>query len=355
MELSKIQKKIVESKESCILVNSCAGSGKTRCLVHRLQHLLNIGIAPSKIVAITFTNAAAEEILERIARPTGLFVGTIHSYANQLLLMGGIDTADILDKEQFDKLFSRIKKHPDCIKEVEYLLLDEGQDSTAQQFEFVLETVNPKNWMIFSDHRQSIYRFAGATPDYILNLMDSPEVTTYDLTENYRNAPEILDFAKKQIRPLGIDYLDHSVPMREVSGRVITIDYSGEGIATTIKRYVAEGRSAYKDWFILTRTNAESEAILKVLARHKIPTDTFKKAQLDNKGLKQKMREDTVKVLTIHTAKGLEADNVVVIGARNRDIEEKCIGYVAATRARNLLVWTFPVNKRKPKTEYWGG
>ena len=355
MELSKIQKKIVESKESCILVNSCAGSGKTRCLVHRLQHLLNIGIAPSKIVAITFTNAAAEEILERIARPTGLFVGTIHSYANQLLLMGGIDTADILDKEQFDKLFSRIKKHPDCIKEVEYLLLDEGQDSTAQQFEFVLETVNPKNWMIFSDHRQSIYRFAGATPDYILNLMDSPEVTTYDLTENYRNAPEILDFAKKQIRPLGIDYLDHSVPMREVSGRVITIDYSGEGIATTIKRYVAEGKSAYKDWFILTRTNAESEAILKVLARHKIPTDTFKKAQLDNKGLKQKMREDTVKVLTIHTAKGLEADNVVVIGARNRDIEEKCIGYVAATRARNLLVWTFPVNKRKPKTEYWGG
>lgn len=355
MELSKIQKKIVESKEPCILVNSCAGSGKTRCLVHRLQHLLNIGVAPSKIVAITFTNAAAEEILERIARPTGLFVGTIHSYANQLLLMGGIDTADILDKEQFDKLFSRIKKHPDCIKEVEYLLLDEGQDSTAQQFEFALKTVNPKNWMIFSDHRQSIYRFAGATPDYILNLMDSPEVTTYDLTENYRNAPEILDFAKKQIRPLGIDYLDHSVPMREVSGRVITIDYSGEGIATTIKRYVAEGRSAYKDWFILTRTNAESEAILKVLARHKIPTDTFKKAQLDNKGLKQKMREDTVKVLTIHTAKGLEADNVVVIGARNRDIEEKCIGYVAATRARNLLVWTFPVNKRKPKTEYWGG
>ena len=74
MELSKIQKKIVESKEPYILVNSCAGSGKTRCLVHRLQHLLNIGVAPSKIVAITFTNAAAEEILDRIARPTGLFV-----------------------------------------------------------------------------------------------------------------------------------------------------------------------------------------------------------------------------------------------------------------------------------------
>ena len=355
MELSKIQKEIVEAKESYILVNSCAGSGKTRCLVHRLQYLLNIGVAPSKIVVITFTNAAAEEILERIARPAGLFVGTIHSYANQLLLMGGVDTADILDKEQFDKLFSRIKKHPDCIKEVEYLLLDEGQDSTAQQFEFALKTINPKNWMIFSDHRQSVYRFAGATPEYILSLMESPEVTTYELTENYRNAPEILQYAKNGIRTLGRDYEDYSVPMRATHGRVIDVPYSGEGIATTIERYVSRGDCDYKDWFILTRTNAELDAIMQVLKRHKIPADTFKRAQLDNKGLKEKMRENTVKVLTIHTAKGLEADNVVVIGARNRDVEEKCVSYVAATRARNLLVWAYKTNTRKPKAEYWGG
>ena len=355
MELSKIQKQIVEAKESYIIVNSCAGSGKTRCLVHRLQYLLNIGVAPSKIVTITFTNAAAEEILDRIARPQGLFVGTIHSYANQLLLMGGIDTSDILDKEQFDKLFSRIKKHPDCIKEVEYLLLDEGQDSTAQQFEFALETVNPKNWMIFSDHRQSIYRFSGATPEYILNLMESPEVTTYELTENYRNAPEILQYAKNGIRTLGKDYEDYSIPMSKFHGRVIDVPYSGEGIVTTIERYVNRGDCDYKDWFILTRTNAELDAIMQVLNRHKIPADTFKRAQLDNKGLKEKMRENTVKVLTIHTAKGLEADNVVVIGARYRDIEEKCVNYVAATRARKLLVWAYKTNTRKPKTEYWGG
>lgn len=355
MELSKIQKEIVEAKEPYILVNSCAGSGKTRCLVHRLQYLLNIGVAPSKIVTITFTNAAAEEILDRIARPQGLFVGTIHSYANQLLLMGGIDTSDILDKEQFDKLFSRIKKHPDCIKEVEYLLLDEGQDSTAQQFEFALETVNPKNWMIFSDHRQSIYRFSGATPEYILNLMESPEVTTYELTENYRNAPEILQYAKNGIRTLGKDYEDYSTPMSKFHGRVVDVPYSGEGIVTTIERYVNRGDCDYRDWFILTRTNAELDAIMQVLNRHKIPADTFKRAQLDNKGLKEKMRENTVKVLTIHTAKGLEADNVVVIGARYRDIEEKCVNYVAATRARKLLVWAYKTNTRKPKTEYWGG
>ena len=143
--------------------------------------------------------------------------------------------------------------------------------------------------------------------------------------------------------------------MRKATGRVVDVEYSGEGIATTIKRYVEQGRADYRDWFVLTRTNAELDAIMQVLNRHKIPTDTFKKAQLDNKGLKEKMRENTVKVLTIHTAKGLEADNVVVIGTRNRDVEEKCVSYVAATRARNLLVWTYKKITRKPKAEYWGG
>ena len=356
MELSKVQKQIVETNREYVLVNSCAGSGKTRCLVHRLKFLLDNGIEPSKIVAITFTNAAAEEILERLARPTGLFVGTIHGYANQLLLRGGVDTSDILDKEQFDKLFSRIKKHPECVNEVEHLLLDEGQDSTAQQFEFALNTINPKNWMIFSDHRQALYRFAGATPDYVLGLMESPEVTTYNLNENFRNAPEILSYAQSIIRQLGYDYEDYSTPMRtDLRGRVVNVDYSGEGIVRTIQRYVSEGKSLYSDWFILTRTNAESDAIMQVLKRHNVPYDTFKKAQLDNKGLKRKMKENTVKVLTIHTSKGLEADNVIVIGARWHDVEEKCIGYVAATRARNLLVWTNKPRTKKPRTEYWGG
>lgn len=355
MELSDIQTQIVQAKEPYILVNSCAGSGKTRCLVNRLQYLLDKGIDSSKIVAITFTNAAAEEIYERLKNPQKLFVGTIHSYANQLLLLGGVNTSDILDEEKFDKLFSRIKKHIECIKEVEYLLLDEGQDSTKQQFEFVLQTIKPKNWMIFSDHRQSIYGFAGATPDYILDLMEDPSVTVYDLDRNYRNAPEILDFAKGIIKTCGIDYIDDSKPMRNATGRVVNVEYSPLGISKTIKRYVEEGKSGYGDWFVLTRTNAQSDDMIRMLERMGIPCDSFKKSSLDNKGLKEKMKEDTVKVLTIHTAKGLEADNVIVIGAHYKDLEEKCLCYVAATRARNLLVWTYGSKSRKPKTTYWGG
>ena len=355
IELSKQQRMIVETTEPCVVVVASAASGKTRCLSERVKWLLASGVPAEEIVTITFTNAAAEEIQERVGNPPGLFIGTIHSLANYYLRAAGIDTSRILNDERFDDLFKLIKKNPDCVKSVTHLIVDESQDSTPEQFEFLLDMIAPKNYMLLGDHRQSIYRFAGATPDYILNLMESPEVMTYDLNENYRNAPEILRYAQDLIRPLGYDYEDYSIPMRKQHGRIVDVEYSENGICTTIKRYVEEGKSAYKDWFVLTRTNAELESIQRALEKAGVPCDTFKKAQLTNRGLKDKMNEDTVKVLTIHTAKGLEADNVVVIGARWRDVEERCINYVAATRAKNLLVWTRPISKRKPRTSYWGG
>ena len=355
INLSKQQRAIVESTESCVVVVASAASGKTRCLSERVKWLLAQGVPAEEIVAITFTNAAAEEIADRVGNPSGMFIGTIHSLANYYLRSAGIDTSKVLNDERFDDLFKLIKKHPDCIKHVTHLIVDETQDSTPEQFEFLLDMIAPDNYMLLGDHKQAIYRFAGATPDYILNLMESPEVMTYELSENYRNAPEILRYAKDLIRPLGYDYEDYSIPMRTQRGRIVDVEYSEPGLCSTIKRYVEEGKSEYKDWFVLTRTNAELENMRVALEKAGVPCDTFKKAQLTNKGLKDKMNENTVKVLTIHTAKGLEADNVVVIGARWRDIEERCINYVAATRARNLLVWTRPISKRKVRTSYWGG
>ena len=354
VNLTEKQRAIVETTEPCVVVVASAAAGKTRCITERVRWLLKQGVPANEIVTITFTNAAAEEISERLDNPTGLFIGTIHSLANFYLRSAGIDTSKLLNDEKFDDLFKLIKKNPSCVQHVTHLIVDEAQDSNPQQFEFLLDMIMPTNFMLMGDHRQSIYRFNGATPDYILNLMESPEVTTYDLNENFRNAPEILTYAQSLIRQLGYDYEDHSIAMRKNSrGRVVNVDYSAEGIVRTIQRYVAEGRSNYSDWFILTRTNAESEAIMHTLAKKSVPHDTFKKAQLDNKDLKQKMKENTVKVLTIHTAKGLEADNVVVIGARFRDVEERCVSYVAATRARNLLVWT--TKTAKPVASYWGG
>ena len=89
------------------------------------------------------------------------------------------------------------------------------------------------------------------------------------------------------------------------------------------------------------------------LERFGVPYDTFKKASLTSNELNEKMKANTVKVLTIHTSKGLEAKNVAVVGARFSNLEEKCISYVAATRAKELLVWTHKVRSNKPKIENW--
>lgn len=350
MNLSKQQEAIVTTTAKRVVVIASAASGKTAVLTERVRYLLEHGIDPRKIVLITFTNAAAEELADRLDHPKGLFIGTIHSYANYLLLASGEETSDLLEAEQFDRLFDRIKKRPYCIKEVEHLLLDESQDSNENHFEFLLDMVKPENYMIVGDHKQSIYRWNGAYPEYLINLSHSSDVTTYDLTENYRNGYKILDFARGIISPAGYEYRDFSIPTRKTSGTVRDVEYSPAAVARTLKQY-----SNYGDWFVLTRTNAQLDEIAYYLKKEGIPFDTFKRSELDNKELGKKMKENTVKVLTIHTAKGLEAKNVIVIGAKFFNVEERCVSYVAATRAKDLLVWTRMPNraKRNNMTSNW--
>lgn len=341
MQLDFNQQKIVEATEPKIIVSSAAGGGKTRVLTERIRYLLQHNYSPQKIIAITFTNAAADEIKQRLNFTDNLFIGTIHSLANKYLLSKGIDTSDIIQEEEFDKLFLRIKENLYVVPEVDYLLLDEGQDSTPEQFEFLLDIIKPKEFMIFEDCKQCIYEFSGVDPNYILNLKRNPEIKTYNLDINYRCGKNILNFAKQIMRPLGQDYQDISVSKTSYSGDVIKIQLDFKSIISRIRKY-----DDYKDWFILTRTNAQLDEVIEKLKKAQIPYDTFKKSDLSNSELQNRLNQNTVKVLTIHTSKGLENKNVVVIGAQFYSDSERRVSYVAATRAKQILVW---IQKKKRK------
>ena len=87
VKLSDIQQQIVSFDRGTILVKAGAGSGKTRVLTERIKRLC--GLTKRKILAITFTNKAAEEMKERIGDipdiNARLFVGTFHGFCQQVL------------------------------------------------------------------------------------------------------------------------------------------------------------------------------------------------------------------------------------------------------------------------------
>lgn len=341
--MNNYQKLAVETNAPKVVVNSAAAAGKTYIITERIKWLIDNGVPRNKIVVITFTNNAAEEMKQRLGQYSEkVFVNTIHSYVNWLLLCGGVSTKKILDEEKFDELFTEIKKHPYCIQEVEHLLLDEAQDSDELQWEFILNYVKPNNWYAVGDLRQAIYGWKGASPEIMEELMRREDTTTFNLPFNHRNDRNILGFAKRLI-----EGADSSIAMSEESGQVIEDEYCGEAMVRHIERSLSKGYT-YGDWFVLARTNAQVVEMYDELVKAGIPCDTFKKADLSNAEITKKVQENTVKVLTIHSAKGLENNCVMVYGAQHWSEEEKRVAYVAATRAKHILVW-FKKKKRKAR------
>ena len=88
--LNEEQKLPVLHKDGPLIVIAGAGSGKTRVLTYRIIHLINEGVDPFNILALTFTNKAASEMKSRIQASIscdGVNVGTFHSIGARMLRM----------------------------------------------------------------------------------------------------------------------------------------------------------------------------------------------------------------------------------------------------------------------------
>ncbi len=181
-KLNEDQKKPVLDTEGAVLVIAGAGSGKTRVLTSRIAYLImEKGVSPANIMAITFTNKAAGEMKERLQDIVGdigdMWVSTIHSMCVRIL------RSDI-DKIGYDRNFT-IYDETDKDKVIKRIFDDLGYDADNLLKTTKNHISNAKNDCLTPEE----YKKAHSE----LRFID--EITTvYSAYENYLSKSNSLDF-----------------------------------------------------------------------------------------------------------------------------------------------------------------
>ncbi|MBQ9308058.1 MAG: UvrD-helicase domain-containing protein, partial [Clostridia bacterium] len=123
MDLSKLnpeQRRAAETLNGPVLILAGAGSGKTRTLTYRVANLIDHGVSPRNILALTFTNKAAREMKSRIGELIGdqaeeAWISTFHSSCARILRrdiekIGDERTCTIFDEDDTTSVLKEIYK-----------------------------------------------------------------------------------------------------------------------------------------------------------------------------------------------------------------------------------------------------
>ena len=288
IELSEEQRGVVYYEGGALCVKASAGSGKTRVLTERIRILL--GKTKKKILALTFTNKAGDEMRDRLKDIPDfnkrVFVGTFHGFCQRMLESHGSligfsklphifeDRKDLLElmrqainltpnyandsgdennmatkaldfiskmkrelkdpsleeatcqNEDFILLYSNYQSllntqdaidFDDLLRLAYQLLIDfpkiaglyrrsfyaicidEAQDLNNAQYQFLLALTGEEfnNLMLVGDPNQSIFHFAGASPEYMDSFIHDFNAAVIELNENYRSSRSILNATRK--------------------------------------------------------------------------------------------------------------------------------------------------------------
>ncbi len=218
-----------------LLVVAGAGSGKTRVLTHRIAHLIDEGVHPMQILAITFTNKAAGEMRERVGALVGpvaqkMWVSTFHSACVRILRANA-------DRLGYPRTFS-IYDQADAQRLVGYVIRDLGLDAkrfTQRGVQGVIslwknELIDPdaaaaKAANIFDRKHADVYR------EYQARLHKAGAMDFDDLlmqtVELFRRHPDVLASYQDRFKHVLIDeYQDTNVAQNELA--VLLASRTGE-------------------------------------------------------------------------------------------------------------------------------
>ena len=203
--LNPQQREAVTYDGGPLLILAGAGSGKTRVITHRIAYLIEtLGVPPSAIVAVTFTNKAAGEMRERVERLlggrhslAGLVVSTFHSFCVRLLRRDGQSLADL--RPGFARTFT-IYDEDDQLAVVKAIYRQDGLDEKQfMQYRAALSRISHAK-----SHKQA--------PEDVLRNSKDPKTSRlatvyehYDARLRQANALDFDDLLLEAVRLLEYD------------------------------------------------------------------------------------------------------------------------------------------------------
>lgn len=323
------QEKALEVLTGRHVINAGAGTGKTTCLVARTRRILE-AYPESRVLLISFTKKAAEEIRQRIGSTNNVNVSTFHSLAYHILRSAGVNYQVTTSETMQDALISKIiglrntttdavKKslrqidvihedtkavHEEYLKYLrdhrlvtfdtmllfslqlfqeneavlrawqeryDFYLVDEYQDVDEIQSELIhLLSRRTGNLCVCGDSRQNIYGFRGSKSTSISQFAET--ATQYDLTINYRCNRAILGLGNRIMakeKPL-LAAVDNPAPIYPKYLMAMDGLDEAKSVVNEIVALHKEG-TAYKDIAVLFRSCSASSQIVQELLRRKIP------------------------------------------------------------------------------------
>lgn len=207
--LNKEQREAVQTIQGPLLVLAGAGSGKTKLLTSRIAYLIQNGVKPRNILAVTFTNKAAKEMKERLGNILGenvvkyMWVGTFHGICGRIL-RENIENYSFQSGKRLDKNFS-IYDENDSNAVIKQAIKKLNLDDKVYQPKLVKSVIsNAKNKM------QDAYTFATFARDFKSQKI----AAIYEEYENALNNNNAIDFDDMLL--LTVKLLEQSKEVRQL-------------------------------------------------------------------------------------------------------------------------------------------
>lgn len=199
-------------------IEASAGTGKTYYINQIVQKYIH-----SRIVILTHTNAAVEELKNRI---NNVYISTIHSFCYKIIEK--IYHYNISESEKkynltYSDLINIVQYIPLHDLEIDILILDEAQDTSANQWNIIKKIYKETNAEIFilGDQKQLIYEFNGSSLEIYNEMKEFFSFEKEYLYKSYRHSQAIIDYINQ-------DYPGHITDIE--NGYVKETNYSVQNI-----------------------------------------------------------------------------------------------------------------------------